>query len=169
VLKISDPTDWDFRYTLNGFVGLRRYTVYAVLAAANGREKWEFLADPESSGAIRASVSVSEAGVATGGYSNTPYEGKMASIPLYRLFWKRVDYMLRKRPDWVTCDEAVKDLGQNPSPGALSGLCGVTSEGRDAAPPEPLPPLVAPAGKPMVKRPAPKGGPQHVARPGSAT
>jgi hypothetical protein len=42
VLKISDPTDFEFRYTLTGFVGLRRYFIYAVLAAAQGREKWDF-------------------------------------------------------------------------------------------------------------------------------
>jgi hypothetical protein len=146
VLRISDPNDWDFRYTLNGFVGLRRYVVYAVIAATRGQEKWEFLADEdtENPNSIRASVSISEAGVASGGYSNTPYEGKMASIPLYRLFWDRVDYMLRKRPDWVTCDQANANLDQSHTNGtALSGLCGATSDGRDAPAPEPLPPLLS--------------------------
>lgn len=144
VLRVSDPKDWDFRYTLNGFVGLRRYVVYAVVASSVGQEKWEFLADEDVAkpNSIRASVSISEAGVASGGYSSTPYEGKMASIPLYRLFWDRVDYMLRKRPDWVTCDEATAKLeSTRSSPAALSGLCGPTSDGRDAPAPEPLPPL----------------------------
>lgn len=146
VLRISDPTDWDFRYTLNGFVGLRRYVIYAVIAASRGQEKWEFLADEDvaKTNSIRASISISEAGVASGGYSSTPYEGKMASIPLYRLFWDRVDYMLRKRSDWMTCDQAIAKLeNTRPSPGALSGLCGSTSDGRDAQAPEPLPPLPA--------------------------
>jgi hypothetical protein len=145
VLRISDPKDWDFRYTLNGFVGLRRYLVYAVLAAQQGQEKWEFLADEDAAfpNSIRASVSISEAGIVSGSYSSTPYEGKMASLPLYRLFWHRVDYMLRKRPDWVTCDQASADLEKDKTSSlALSGLCGSTSEGRDAPAPEPLPPLV---------------------------
>jgi hypothetical protein len=153
VLRISDPKDWDFRYTLNGFVGLRRYIIYAVLATAQGQEKWEFLADEdiENPNSIRASVSISEAGVASGGYSSTPYEGKMASVPLYRLFWDRVDYMLRKRPDWVTCDQATANLDQSHTSGAaLSGLCGATSDGRDAPAPEPLPPL--PAAPPKVAK-----------------
>ena len=156
VLRISDPKDWDFRYTLNGFVGLRRYFVYAVIASAQGQEKWEFLADEDAAqpNTIRASVSISEAGVSTGGYTSTPYEGKMASIPLYRLFWDRVDYMLRKRSDWVTCDQVFEELEKTRTThDALAGLCGPTSEGRDAPAPEPLPPLaVAAIPKPVKKK-----------------
>src|SRR5882672_1253743 len=85
VLKISDPADFEFRYTLTGFTGLRRYFIYAVLAAASGREKWEFLTEPDPAG-LRASVSISEEGTASGGYSSNRYEGAMASVPLYRLF-----------------------------------------------------------------------------------
>jgi hypothetical protein len=56
VFKISDPDDFEFRYTLTGFTGLRRYFIYAVIAAASGREKWEFLTEPDPSG-LKASVS----------------------------------------------------------------------------------------------------------------
>jgi hypothetical protein len=144
VLKISDPQDFEFRYTLTGFTGLRRYSIYAVLAASQGREKWDFQTE-EAAGALRASVAISEAGESYGGYgSRTPYENRMASIPLYRLFWSRVDYMLGRRPDWVTCAEADTELQQTNtnSPAALGGLCGPTSDGRNAPPPEPLPPIV---------------------------
>jgi hypothetical protein len=123
--------------------------VYAVLASARGREKWEFLAEPDG-GAIRASVSVSEAGVSSGGYSTIPYEGAMASVPLYRLFWARVDYVLGRRSDWVTCDAALEAEQANKTNTleALSGLCGATSNGRDAPPPaqmEPARPAAAAA------------------------
>jgi len=145
VLKVSDPKDWDFRYSLHGFTGLRRYMVYAVLASAQGREKWEFLAEPDGGG-VRASVSISEAGVVSGSSSATPYEGKMASVPLYRLFWNRVDYMLGRRADWVTCTAAEAELEKtNTNTIGLSGLCGTTSEGRDAEPPQPMPRRPVPA------------------------
>ena len=98
---MSDPSDFDFRDNLTGFTGLRRYFIYAVVAAANGREKWEFTTEPDGPN-IRASVAVSEAGTAAGGSSATPYDNKLASVPLYRLFWNRVDSMLGKRPDWVS-------------------------------------------------------------------
>lgn len=143
VLKISDPNDFEFRNTVNGFTGLRRYVIYAVFAAANGREKWDFTVDYPSPGQLRASVSVSEAGESTGGYSHQSYEHVMASVPLYRLFWKRVDYMLGRRPDWVTCDAAATELEatNTNTTVALGGLCGPTSDGRNAPAPEPLSPL----------------------------
>jgi hypothetical protein len=146
VLKISDPADFEFRHTLNGFTGLRRYTVYAVIAAQQGREKWDFITE-NAPGAVRASISVSEAGVASGGYTTQRYEHAMASIPLYRLFWARVDYLLARRPDWMTCGEATAELEKTNTntAAALGGLCGPTSDGRDAPAPEPFPPMVAQA------------------------
>jgi hypothetical protein len=158
VLKVSDPTDFEFRYTLTGFVGLRRYFIYAVLAAAQGREKWDFMTEVGPAG-LRASVSISEEGTTSSGYSRGAYENAMASVPLYRLFWSRVEYMLARRPDWVTCEQAAAELAttNTNTTAALGGLCGPTSDGRNAPPPEPLPPLVA-GRPPMVsnaKRPKP--------------
>jgi hypothetical protein len=157
VLRISDPNDFEFRYTLTGFVGLRRYFIYAVLASASGREKWEFMTEPEPAG-LRASVSISEEGTASGGYSASRYENAMASVPLYRLFWSRVDYMLRKRADWLTCQQAGTELAatNTNSATALGGLCGPTSDGRDAPAPEPLPAIAAPRTTPAPpKKPKP--------------
>jgi hypothetical protein len=145
VLKISDPSDFEFRYTLTGFTGLRRYFIYAVLAAASGREKWDVMTEPDSAG-LRASVSISEEGTTSGGYSQNRYEGAMASVPLYRLFWSRVEYMLNKRSDWVTCEQAGAELASSNTNtiAALGGLCGPTSDGRNALAPEQFPPLVRP-------------------------
>jgi len=142
VLKQSDAPDFDFRFTLDGFVGLRRYFVYAVLASQQGQEKWQFVTR-ENPGSIEASVSISEAGTVSGGYSVTPFERAMNSIPLYRLFWSRVEYVLGRRSDWVTCEEAAKPLEDtNTSVAeALGGLCGSTSKGRDAPPPQQMAPM----------------------------
>ena len=146
VLQTSDPSDFEFRDSLTGFTGLRRYIIYAVIAASVGREKWELQTEEVPKG-VRAAISVSEAGQSTGGYSVTPYEGQMASVALYRLFWDRVDYMLGRRPDWVSCDQAeaaVKASGAGSI--ALGGLCGPTSGGRNAPAPMPLGPRNAKAG-----------------------
>jgi hypothetical protein len=158
VLKISDPTDFEFRYTLTGFTGLRRYFIYAVLASASGREKWDVMTEPDPAG-LRASVSISEEGTASGGYSQNRYEGAMASVPLYRLFWSRVEYMLNKRSDWVTCEQAGAELASSNTNtvAALGGLCGPTSDGRNAPAPEQLPPLVRqapPRSAPVARRSA---------------
>jgi hypothetical protein len=158
VLRVSDPSDFEFRYTLTGFTGLRRYIIYAVLAAANGREKWEFMTEADPNG-VRASVSISEEGTSSGGYTQTRYEGAMASIPLYRLFWSRVEYMLGKRPDWVTCEQAGAELtaANTNAVSALSGLCGPTSDGRNAPAPEPMPPLIARSSTPAARSKARPG------------
>jgi hypothetical protein len=141
VLKHSDPEDFEFRYNLGGFEGLRRYFIYAVFASATGRERWQFQTDIPEPGIILASISISEAGQVHGNRSSTPYEGAMPSVPLYRLFWSRVDFVLGKNPTWVTCDDAAKELeATNTNLLALGGLCGPTSDGRNAPPPEVLPP-----------------------------
>jgi len=163
VLRISDPADFEFRYTLTGFTGLRRYFIYAVLASASGREKWEFQTEADPTG-LKASISISEEGTSGGGYSRSNYEAAMASVPLYRLFWNRIEYMLSRRPDWVTCEQAAAELQSsdtNPI-AALGGLCGPTSDGRNAPAPEPLPPLA----KPAPARSAPVA--RHPQRPPSA-
>jgi hypothetical protein len=156
VLRQSDPPDFEFRYTLTGFTGLRRYVIYAVITAAVGREKWEFFTEPDPGG-VRSSVSISEEGSTSGAYgSQNRYESAMASVPLYRLFWNRVDFMLGRRPDWISCAEATAALeASNTNVMALGGLCGPTSDGRNSPPPDPFPPLAPPvAEKRPTKRPA---------------
>jgi hypothetical protein len=146
--------------------------IYAVLAAASGREKWDFMTEPEPAG-LRASISISEEGTASGGNSANRYENAMASVPLYRLFWARVEYMLSKRPDWVTCEQAageLKDSNTN-AVAALGGLCGPTSDGRNAPAPEPLPPLLSRSGPVVGPQASRAGRPPHrapdVATPGT--
>jgi hypothetical protein len=115
---------------------------------------------------VRASISVSEAGVASGGYSVQRYERQMASIPLYRLFWNRVDYMLGRRADWVTCGEAAAELEKTNTntAEALGGLCGPTSDGRDAPPPQPFPAIavqpVSPPGQMQRVKPPTRQAPK---------
>jgi hypothetical protein len=142
VLRTSDPADFEFRNSLTGFTGLRRYFIYAVLASSEGREKWEFNTEQPSPGVIRASVSVSEAGTTHGYGGPQQFEGALNNIPLYRLFWNRVDYLLGKRTDWVTCEQAAAELRATNTNdmAALGGLCGATSDGRNAPATPPLPP-----------------------------
>jgi hypothetical protein len=132
-----------------------------VLASPVGQEKWQFVTETPVPGSVKASISVSEAGTVASGYSQNVYEQSMASIPLYRLFWARVDYMLGKRPDWISCAGYIAELKKTEtSSEALAGLCGSTSQGAAAPPPPPLPPAASPnlIGRPLndpARRPAP--------------
>jgi hypothetical protein len=139
IIRTSDPQNVDMRYTDDGFTAIRRYFIYAVIAAARGQEKWE-LHTEERPNAVEASLSISDEGTSASGYSAEHYDMSMNSIPLYRLFWKRMDYMLGRTADWPSCDEEKKLLeaqGTN-AVSALGGLCGITSAERDAVP-QPLP------------------------------
>jgi hypothetical protein len=51
--------------------------------------------------------------------------------------------MLARRADWITCDEAAAEVEKTNTntATALGGLCGPTSDGRNAPAPEPLPPI----------------------------
>jgi hypothetical protein len=159
VIRQSDPKNVEFRNTLNGFAALRRYFVYAVVASARGREKWEFTADRDPSGAIKAGLTISDAGEVYGN-GRTPYENAMVSVPLYRLFWSRVEYVLGRSNDWPTCEDAEAELKKTDTNtvAGLGGLCGPTSAGRDAEPPEQLAPLAKPTPAPVAtpKREKPK-------------
>jgi hypothetical protein len=152
VLKQSDPA-FKFQYSLSGFTGFRPYVLYAVIAAQTGTEKWE-LQTEQNSNSVRASIGISETRRAfAAGAPPSQGEGAMGSVPLYRLFWARAEYVLERRPDWITCDEALGDLEKQGINGieALSGICGLTSMGRNAPPPERLPAALL-ASQPKTKR-----------------
>lgn len=140
VLKITDPGDWEFRHQANGFTGYRSYFVYLVIAAERGQDKWDFQA-LDRAGGVEASVSVSKVGVGGAGYTVAAFNETVPWLPLYRLFWKRMDYMLGKRADWAGCDAEIAAVVAAGASGARHGLyelCGPTLQGKDDVP-EPLP------------------------------
>ena len=57
VLRHADPGDVTFDYRLGGFRAERKFLVYAVLAAAEGEDRWTFNAS-QSGRAVRASVAI---------------------------------------------------------------------------------------------------------------
>lgn len=139
VLRQSDPKDWSFRHKPDGFTGVRRYVVYAVLSAASGHERWQFDVKTDN-GTTTAFLNISET---VTGSSGVPLEGEMNNVALYRLFWNRMDYVLGRRQRWVHCQAAVKQAKADGHSIDLGGLCGETSQGRYAKPPERLMPLTS--------------------------
>lgn len=51
--------------------------------------------------------------------ATNPVEGNAA----YALFWDRLAYMLHKRNDWTTCDQAEERTKADPAAGSLAALC----------------------------------------------
>jgi hypothetical protein len=67
----------------------------------------------EPVGFWRITVTVRQNHVVIDADLRTHYGGKVfePSAPVYRLFFERVEYLLKLRPEWVTCAEAAKKWG----------------------------------------------------------
>jgi hypothetical protein len=138
VLRHADPGDTTFEYRAGGFTAERRFLVYAVLAAAEGEDRWTFNASQNGRGA-RAGVALVERARVHGTGGARQVRANEQRIGTFRLFYARIDYLLGRRPDWVTCRDAPQKLGLPPEAPGTGALCGLTLQGRDAPPPAPLP------------------------------
>jgi hypothetical protein len=134
VLKHSDSRDFTFEYSKSGFSARRRFFIYAVIATAEGEDRWTFAASENSEGAS-ASVRIIQRGTATAGRSTERFRDNQTMVGSFRLFYARLDYLLGKRPDWVSCADAPKKLSLNPEAPGLQALCSITHQANDNAPP----------------------------------
>jgi hypothetical protein len=108
---------------------LRDWNYFLVITIARGRETWDFR--------------VSEARNVITAHATALIVGNRREPPddpaVYQLIWARADYVLGKRPDWLTCDQYFKTMADPKSPhDAFWGLCGYLS---DDKPPERLIPI----------------------------
>lgn len=138
VLKHSDPGDIVFEYRAGGFLARRRFSIFAVLATAEGEDRWNFAAAGNEEGAS-ASVRIIQRGTARSGNMSQSFRDNQTFVGTFRLFWARVDYMLGRRGDWIGCEAAPAALGLPAAEPGTDGLCGITHQPRSAAPPAPLP------------------------------
>jgi hypothetical protein len=145
VVKHSDPRDIQVEYSKQGFVARRKFFIYAVLATASGEDRWTFHASENAEG---ASASVRLIQFSERFRENQVYVGSL------RLFYARIDYLLGRREDWISCSQAVEKLRLPSEAPGLQALCSVTHQGADAPPP----PKPAPKQKAVTE--AKKGPPE---------
>jgi hypothetical protein len=140
VIAQSDPGDVSFRRSLSGFEASRRYlVVLPTMTGMHGNVEFRFEA-AETPAGTRASLAVVDQMNIAGWTSTTPYTNTAPNnAALFRLFWARVDYVLGRRPDWLTCAMASAQL-ESPFKGtdALEALCGGTAQGANAPAPQRL-------------------------------
>jgi hypothetical protein len=139
VVKQSDPRDIQLEYSRQGFVARRKFFLYAVLATAEGEDRWTFDASENSEGAS-ASVRIIQSGVASSGRFSERFRENESYVGSFRLFYARIDYMLGRRADWITCSDAARKLELPTETPGLKALCTLTHQGADAAPPARLAP-----------------------------
>jgi hypothetical protein len=153
VVKHSDPRDIQVEYSKQGFVARRKFFIYAVLATADGEDRWTFHASENADGAS-ASVRIIQRGTAQSGRFSERFRENQVYVGSLRLFYARIDYLLGRREDWVSCSQAVEKLRLPPQAPGLQALCSVTHQGADAPPP----PKPAPKQKAVAE--AKKGPPE---------
>lgn len=115
LLTLADGDDFKIMHTQEGLYANRNWMVYMVLAAVSGIDYWSVRATPIQSGVMlslqvnRQMSTIAPMGTAAGDWAassmpmgGTPVEG----AAIYDLFWARMDYLLGKRSDWMTCEAA---------------------------------------------------------------
>jgi hypothetical protein len=146
VVKHSDPGDITVEYSKSGFSARRKFFIFAVLATAEGEDRWTFSASENSEGAS-ASVRIVQRGTARSGNFSERFRDNQALVGSLRLFYARVDYMLGKRAEWVTCSGAVAQLSLPAEAPGLQSMCSITHQGADAPPPQKLAPKAKVSGE----------------------
>jgi hypothetical protein len=133
VIRLSDPNDVSFSHNKTGFVAKRDYTLFLVLAAADGSDTFALKTKRVSSGTeatLELSTSNNTFAPTTfdsgGGDAVMMDMGNSSSNTMpsasYRAFWERLDYALSvKGSKWRSCSE-IKNTFEEP------GLCGVMVE-----------------------------------------
>lgn len=152
VIRQADPRDTTVEYSRNGFTARRRFLIYAVIATASGTETWTFSSAENEQGAS-AAVRIIQRGTAQAGGQSERFRENQVYLGSLRLFYARMDHLLGRRPDWITCSEAPAKLALPPGNPGLQSLCSATHQGRDAPAPSPVPP------KPSSTKATPAGPP----------
>ncbi len=133
LLLLTDRSDFEIAHTDEGFTATRSWTIYLVLSGAVGTDIWSVKAT-ESEGFTDVSVSVYQqsstlaATPTSSGSSASITTVPSGSVPivnpaLYYLFWSRMDYLLGKSEQWITCTEADEVLERAGAWGDYSVLC----------------------------------------------
>ncbi len=134
VVRHADPRDTTFEYNRHGFSARRRFFIYALIATATGVETWTFSSAENADGAS-AVVRIIQRGTAHAGRQSESFRENQVYLGSLRLFYARIDYLLGRRPDWITCSEAPEKLALPRDNPGLQSLCSLTHQGRDAPPP----------------------------------
>jgi hypothetical protein len=134
LFRLADGNDFDIFHAENSVTANRRWSVYLVLAAAFGTDRWIVLAD-EIDNKIKVTVRVNTENapvipIATTGGSNVwtattlpGIENSIQGKALYEIFFRRLDYLLGKSKEWWDCELAEKKIKEMKLEGLIEPLC----------------------------------------------
>ncbi|WP_302551822.1 lipoprotein [uncultured Bilophila sp.] len=136
VFRLADD-DYVISHQGNMIQAKRNWFIYAVLAIATGTDTWIVQTSPVEKGtqviaihsgqsqSMTPSPTVNFNGSMGMGMTSMPTLTNMTTSPaIYQLFFSRLDYLLNKNINWLTCKEANK-LFQD---GTLDPFCTVAND-----------------------------------------
>lgn len=129
---LCDGDDFQLVHTEDGIIATRNWTVYLVLAASIGTDYWLLKVTNYNNG-VKATIQINTQAQGVSGMPNTnggvsAYTSALAGNPvngnaIYDLFWSRMDYLLGKRPNWMSCEIADERIKSKIVWGSNEALC----------------------------------------------
>lgn len=132
LFRLADGDDFSFYYTENEMQAVREWSFYLILAAGFGTDFWNIsIEEIENNSKVTVAARTQSQGVApmptTGGdftAGTMPVVGSpVKGTAIYDVFWARLDYLLGKRADWMTCKIADKRVNEKIVWGNNEALC----------------------------------------------
>ena len=134
LFQLADPDDFKFTHTADTLIAHRQWSVYLVFAGAMGTDNWLVRAEETEIG-VTLTVQMGEASGALLPMPTAYGDTSIGSIPsvsgtpptgnaLYTLFWGRMDFLLGKSNQWVSCkDHELQRTPKGPLWGTSHQLC----------------------------------------------
>lgn len=131
LLRLADGDDFKIVRDDNMITAHRAWTEYYLLKMNNGVDSWQIKAIPIEGGFNANLLMIRTPGITynMGNIASYPkdYRVKMNSTALYDLFWARMDYLLGKRHDWMTCKMSDERVTNKIVWGSTDPLCNVVN------------------------------------------
>ena len=136
IFSLADKDDFKFAHLPNRLVADRSVFIYAIIAAVSGSYRWIVEANETNNEVavithVYANLDGHSAGIAptTGGnFSVFPIQTASSNgtflqqEAVYDLFWRRMEYILFNKGEWLTCKE-MSELTDTSPLGSLEALC----------------------------------------------
>ncbi len=126
ILRLADGDDFKIKKLPQSLSATRRWRVYIVLYYSWGDDNWN-VKTVATNNNVTATVQISTKEGYIGGIGYINMDGAPKTMihgdAIYDLFWARMDYLLGKRPDWMTCEMSDNRIKQKIVWGDNSTLC----------------------------------------------
>lgn len=132
LFNLADGDDFQIVHTDDGLYATRNWSIYLVISAVFGTDYWQMQAIQNEDG-VKATVRINTqaaplAPMMTTGSAWTVTSLPMAGAPIdgtaiYDIFWDRMDYLLAKKSEWMTCKDSDEKIKKGIVWGANEALC----------------------------------------------